>query len=294
MKKLLRVLTFAAVCLSPASGALPESGTITVESSLTGDILTFNGSSLFPPDYAGSFNANVEMNHNPSTGQITASADIEFNLDDFFTQEDLDVVTISNINANVLFSAKVARTGAITRLVGAKMTQKASAKASWEDNIATISVSGSISFRRYEIDSSLLPAQLNLLTNRSNFKVGVRGRGVNESMNFPVPEISITTDYFEDNFIGVEVAVGNIRTTAKGVVSGSADSLFDIQELPAAAYKLSGKRNPSTGISQITLTGQKTGSKGTSALLNVNDSLEVQTGPKMKNTLKAYGYSITF
>jgi hypothetical protein len=48
-----------------AFGALPDVGSISVDSSVTGRIIIFSGSPLLPEEYQGGFNLDVEMNSQP-------------------------------------------------------------------------------------------------------------------------------------------------------------------------------------------------------------------------------------
>jgi hypothetical protein len=308
MKKILKSLVFCGLFLTRALGALPESGTITVDPSVTGDILIFNGSPVLPEGFegAGQLGLDATMNHNVATGQITGSAFFTVDLNDLMGEE-TPLPGSLDMKGNIKFSAKVSRAGAVTRLVGAKAT--VSFSADMADGGDRLKLTGSlrINFKKYEVDASQYPSRLEAVASLEGLKLNARGvimgTRVNESINQSdlaglglefLDDIYVSTDYSDENFAGVSVMFRNLKTAPKGTVAGAADSLLDIQELPFGAYRVSGKRDARTGVSQISLAGQTSGSRGTTAALYVNDSLEVQRGSKTRNTVKAYGYTITF
>jgi hypothetical protein len=308
MKQFLKAILLSAVCLTNAFGALPDSGTITIDSSVTGDIVIFNGASVVPGEVAGGgqFGLDAKMNHNSATGQITGTADFSADFSDLV----LPGVPSSafDMDGTMKFSAKVVRAGTLTRLVGAKATVAMSAnmELGGSDSLKLVS-SLQVTFKKYEVDASQAPARLEAVASVSNLKMKlsgrVMGRGFNQNIGqsqlggFEVgllDDITVSTEFPDENFAGVVVVIRNVTTTSKGAVSGTADSILDTQEIPEGAYKISGKRDARTGFSQVSLSGRLAGAKGTSATLYVDDALEVQRGPKMKNTLKAYGYTIGF
>jgi hypothetical protein len=308
MKKLLKAIILSVLCLTNAFGVLPDSGTITIDPSVTGDILIFNGAPVLPDDYSveGQFGLDATMNHNSATGQITGNANFTADFSDL-TGADIPFSASLSMRGSMKFSAKVTRAGTLTRLVGAKATVAMSANMVEGADRANVTSSFQMNFKKYEVDASEYPARLDVLASVSNLKMKisgvVMGRRISETVSQSqlgategslLEEIMVSTEFPEENFAGVVVSFRNLMTTSKGAVSGAADSILDTQDFPATAYKISGKRDARTGFSQISLTGLLSGSKGTSAVLYVDDDLEVQRGPKMKNTVKAYGYTIGF
>ena len=309
MKQFLKAILLSAVCLTNAFGALPDSGTITIDSSVTGDIVIFNGASVLPEEVAGvgQFGLDATMNHNSATGQITGTADFSADFSDLVIPG-VPFSSAFDMDGSMKFSAKVVRAGTLTRLVGAKATVAMSAnmELGGSDRLKLVS-SLQVTFKKYEVDASQAPARLEAVASVSNLKMTlsgrVMGRGFNQNISqsqlggFEVgllEDITVSTEFPDENFAGVVVVIRNVTTTSKGAVSGTADSILDTQEFPEGAYKISGKRDARTGFSQVSLSGRLAGAKGTSATLYVDDALEVQRGPKIKNTVKAYGYTIGF
>lgn len=301
MNKFFAVLVLLCLSLTAAFGQMAESGTISVESSVTGDILIFTGEPLGLPDMSGSVAIDMAVNQNPATGQITGVADFTADLNSLGF-DGMDGATISDMKGRVNFSAKPVKRGSITSLAGAKISESLSAKVSLDGDFFSIAASAAFVFKKFEVDTAVSPLHVDGLIRATSFKLGVKGtylgRRVNSTVNmleWLADDIEVSSDLADDNLASMLVVVQNVKTTAKtGAVSGFADSLLNTQEPQASAYKVSGKRNFKTGITQLTLTGQKAGTKGTSAVINVDDLLEVQTGAKLKNTLKVYGYSVAF
>ncbi len=275
---------------------------------MTGDILIFNGAPVLPEGYTGTgeFGLDASMNHNSATGQITGTANFTADLSELAAGA-LPLSSSFDMTGNMKFSAKVTRTGAVTRLVGAKATVTMSAMMS--DGLDRLNATGSlqVNFRKYEVDTSQSPVRLDAVASVSNFKMKISGvvmrQKFSQSFNQSqlvgrgvdlFEDISVSTEFPEENFAGVAISFRNLTTNSKGGVAGVANSILDTQNFPAAAYKLSGKQDLRTGVSQISLAGQLAGSRGTSAVLFVDDDLQVQSGPKMRNVVKAYGYTISF
>jgi hypothetical protein len=305
MHKFLTTLVLLFSCLNPVFGQIPESGNISVESSVTGDIVIFSGEALALdlPDLNGSVSIDMVMNHNPATGQITGVADFTADMSSLGLSDAYayGIEALSDITGRVSFSAKPVKRGSITSLAGAKFSETVSFQASMSGDAFTVSASAAFIFKKFDVDTAVSPAQLDALVHPTSFKVGVKGtilgRKVNRSVNMIdwLSDVPITSELADDNLAGIVVSIQNVKTVLKtGAVSGSATSLLNTQQSATASYKLSGKRNSKTGLTQLTLAGQTAETKGTSAILYVDDSLEVQTGSNLKNTFKAYGYSFTF
>jgi len=314
MNKAISSLAALALSLMSAFAALNESGTITVNSSVTGDILIFSGQSLDLPDLEGKMSVDMEMNHNPATGQITGSADFSGDLSSLVQSVATGLpygASIGNVDVNghLVFSAKPVRRGSITSLSGAKFSETLTAKTtvwvpSYGNAAVAMSAKAAFEFTKFDVDTSASPPSLNARIYASSMTakgtVSSNGRKVSiPTMNLinelGTRNFDFTSELPEDSLAEIEIAFKDVRTVAKsGAISGTADSLLDALDPLAAAYKLTGKRDAKTGNSQITVSGQKSWAKGTSAVLHVNDSLQIQTGAKLKNTLKAYGYTITF
>lgn len=312
MKSLLNAIVAGALCFTYTFGALPESGTITIDSSVTGDILIFNGAPILPEEYAGEyagvgqFGMDATMNHNSATGQITGTANFTADFSDV-ADGSLGLASAFNMNGSMKFSAKVTKTGAVTRLVGAKATISMSGNISDDSNRLNIVSSLQVDFRKYEVDTSQSPILLNAVASVANLKLRLSGvlmgQRISQSLNQTqlaqlgvdlFEDIDLSTEFPEENLSCVEIAFGRLTTSSKGAVSGTADSILDVQDFPAAAYKVSGKRDVRTGVSKISLGGQVPGARGTSAVIFVDDNLQVQRGARTKNVVKAYGYTVTF
>jgi hypothetical protein len=241
------------------------------------------------------------MNHNPATGQITGVADFAADVTALGFSDTSGIEILSDITGRVLFSAKPVKRGSITSLAGAKFSETVSFQASMGGGSFNASASAAFTFTKFDVDTAVSPPQLDALVHPTSLKVGIKGtvmgRKVNRSVNMVewLSDIPITSELADDNLAGIVVSIQNVKTVLKtGAVSGYATSLLNTQQSATASYKLSGKRNSKTGLTQLTLAGQTAETKGTSAILYVDDSLEVQTGSNLKNTFKAYGYSFTF
>jgi hypothetical protein len=103
-----------------------------------------------------------------------------------------------------------------------------------------------------------------------------------------------------DSVMGLYVKINSALQNPKGAIAGVAGGILDSREEPTGsnydqrgAYKLVGARSPVTKISKLTFSGIG-GNAGSSVVVHVDDSLNVQQGVGFANSLKAFGYNISF
>jgi hypothetical protein len=263
-------------------------------------LVLFDGVSI--NQTVGYASVDFQMAHSLVTGQITGMGSVR--LQDISYRERY-ISASGDLSGTLNFSAKPVKRGSIVTLSGAKITAKTTGSAGvdvynggWESYPFDFVSNPTFTFRSLTAtirDSGILLAGT---VARGSLPVAasgyVQGQRIKRNVSIPYSEASFSDEISREHLVGLDVELSNLVQNARGNISGAAGSLFDGGTgTTTSGYKVAGTRSAKTGVSRLTLTGVGA-MKGTSAVLNVDDYLQLKQGKGYANSLRAFGYSLSF
>ena len=264
-------------------------------------LIVFDGVSV--EEDVGFASVDFQMTHSLVTGQISGIGSMRMR--DVLYEERYISASV-DLDGSLVFSAKPVKRGSVVSLSGAKITAKTTGSANvsvydygtWSDYSFDSISNPTFSFRYLTAaiqDSGIL---LSGEVARGSLAIAASGyvgsQQIKRNVKVPYSEASFSTRIPYASIAGLDVSLSNLVQNSKGAVSGIAGSLFTGEDRTGTnGYKVAGPRSTKTGVSKLTLTGMGT-MKGTSAVLNVDDSLQLKQGKGFANTLRAFGYSVSF
>ncbi len=243
--------------------------------------------------------ATASLAHSTSTGQVsgTGSGSIRG-----ISAYGSDFSGTGNVDGTFTFTAKPLKRGNIITLSGAKLVCNLSGSGSVNTGYGTypfgLKTKPTFSFRSLAVNTLEQPMYLDGTLKAGKISVTASGsvNGTTVRRTVPVPYPVLPLDRIQipsESLIGLSVEVSSAAQSSKGAVQGYASKILDNQSTTTAGYAIRGSRSAKTGISKLTFTGVGP-LKGTSAVLNVDDSYQLKTGKGFSNSVKAYGYSVVF
>lgn len=279
---------------------LPTSGTVRHPSTSL-SILDFNETEIKVSENVegATVDATASLAHSASTGQVSGSGTgsilgISASGSDFSGRGD--------INGAFTFTAKPLKRGSIITLSGAKLvcnlTGDGSVDTVYGTYRFTLAAKPTFSFQSLAVNTSQEPMYLDGTLKAGKISVTASGsvEGTTVRRTVSVPYSNLPLDSMQipsERLIGLSAEISSLAQSTKGAVQGYASRILDNQSPTNAGYAIRGSRSAKTGFSKLTFTGVGP-LKGTSAVLNVDDSYELKTGKGFSNSVKAYGYSVVF
>jgi hypothetical protein len=285
--------------LSPAKADLPSSVEVT-DASNTVEIIDFNEFNINASEQIDGANAQFDcvLSHSNTTGQVSASG--YFSVTDVSASSD-GITGTGDLDGTLTFSAKVLKRGKIVSLSGAKISSTLNGSVDvWvpDYGYATIKIKSAPTFNFKSLYTNLDDLILNATLKAGRLPMSltalIGNTNIRRSVSVPYPETTLEPLQIPaDHVAALSVELVDVVQSTKGAIKGAANRILDNQNPSPDAYSVSGTRSPKTGFSKLTMTG-KGALKGTSAVLNIDDSYQLKTGKGFSNVLKAYGYSVAF
>lgn len=248
----------------------------------------------------GACTYNLDMTQSISSSRISGTGTISAT--DFDVQQNGKLVI--DFVGNLDFSSIATIAGSVVRLTGAKsriLSLTENGTGTYTENgterEATVTkVVATFSFKKLTVDlengtiggggDSIAQGPISATGYLNESPNTTRGtiRGSYDAVDFPESEFP------SENIVTPEINM-EYSTSTKGAISGGGSAAFG--NLDDAAFGVKGRRNSKTGISTVTLRGEGA-ARSFAATLNLNDNGELATGPRIRNSMNAFGYRLRF